>query len=436
MSKMNSASKRLTFAVLAIAAIVAGLLGGCARVDVHSPSVRGTGYVRIDEVVKHHPLYPQLSQLDDAIGAIELAAAAPHVPLNAAQISSETAVLNRQLRDAQDRANKILAQKQRDYAAREQQAVASALAAAGVSGGGSQAAQQMSATSSQQAQQAAAAANQGFMAYQQSVVAQDNAASSAIARQLQEQAAQKFRAKADQLQQNETDLSLRLTQADAAQRLAIKTRQSNLALDEATRKQLNSQLAALNAKETAALETQRRADAAALSAYRAQLNAQTNDAVHAQVGAIQGQTRTKIEERRNEVGAQLRGLGPPPLPSNMPANVRDKIAQIHRQFTAAFQADAQKTVGDYTATKADLDRQFAALHGADVGATGAAAKELDVLQRRRAALYKQIVDHITREASRIGKDQGFSIVVSNVEAAAGGYDLTNDLIKDVESLHE
>ena len=65
----------------------------------------------MDAVVKQHPLYGQLSQLDDAIAAINLSATAPHVPLSAAQIASETAQLNRQLRDAQNRANKILAAK-------------------------------------------------------------------------------------------------------------------------------------------------------------------------------------------------------------------------------------------------------------------------------------------------------------------------------------
>lgn len=428
---MNSPSRRRVAAPL-IAAVTL-LLAGC--VNIHSASIRGTGYVRLDEVVKHHPLYSQLSQIDDAMAAINLSAAAPHVPLSASQIAAQTSVLNRQLRDAQDRANKILAQKQQQYAGAERQAIAGALSAAGINPG-SYAAGQMSATSAQQQQQAAAAANQDFMAYQQSVVAQNNAATSAVARQLQQQAAQKYAAKAAQLQQSETDLSLRLSQEDAAQRLAIKTRMSNLALDETTRKQLQSQLAAINDKETSAIETQRRADAATLSAYRAQLDAQTRSQVQAQVGAIAGQTQAKITERRNEVGAQLRSLGPPALPANLPSGVRDKLAAIHRQFTAQFQADAQKTVADYQATKTDLDRQFAALHGADVGATGAAAKELIALQKRRDGLYQQMIDQITREATRIAKDRGFSIVIDHVAAAAGAYDLTNDLIKDVESLHE
>jgi hypothetical protein len=407
---------------------------GC--VNVHSSSIRGTGYVRVDEVVKHHPLYPQLSQLDDAIAAINLQAAAPHVPLSAAQIAQQTKELNRELQAAQIRANKILAQKQQDYAKREQQAISAALAAAGVSGAGAYAAQALSVTSAQQAQQAAAAANADFIAYQQSVISQDRTASSSIASQLQTQAEQQYRAKAEQLDQNETNLSLQLTQQDAAQRLSIKTRLSNLALDDATHKQLVAQLAALDAKETNAVADQRRADAATLAQYRAQLRAQTSTAIAQQVGRIQSQTAAKLQERRNEVGAQLRGLGPPPLPANLPVGVKAKIAQIHQQFTASFRADAQKTMEDYAATQSDLDRQFEALHGADVGATGAAAKELDALQRRRDDLYKEIVAQVEREAGRIAKDRGFSIVFDGVQAAAGGYDLTNEVTKDVESLHE
>ena len=429
---MSSPSK-IAFGV---ATALATLLMGCGRVDLHSPPIRGVGYVRVDEVVKKHPLYPQIAQLNDAIAAINLEAAAPHVPLSASQIAQETKELNKELRAAQDRANKILAQKQQDYQKREQQAINAALVAAGVPGAGAQAGSQMSASSAQQAQEAAQAANSDFMAYQQSAIAQNNAASSAIVSQLQTQASQKLRAKAEELQQNETDLSLKLTQQDAVKRSGIKTRLENLAMDEATRKDLTSQLAAIDAKEQRAINAQRSADANEMNAYKAQVDAQTNAAIRAQIGAIQSETQARIVERRNEVGAQIRSLGPAPLPAQLPAGVQAKLEQIHKQFTAQFQADAKSTLDDYNTTKTDLDRQFAALHGADVGATGAAAKELDALQKRRDDLTKEIVDQVQREALRIAQDKGFSVVLDNVKAAPGGYDLTNELINDVESLHE
>jgi hypothetical protein len=119
MSKMSSANSRaiaIKFSIALVMTCGATLpLAGCG-VNVHSATVRGTGYVRLDEVVKHHPLYAQLTQLNDAIAAINLQAAAPQVPLSAGQIIQQTAELNRELRAAQQRANKILATKQQDYA--------------------------------------------------------------------------------------------------------------------------------------------------------------------------------------------------------------------------------------------------------------------------------------------------------------------------------
>src|SRR5579863_1918364 len=345
MSKMRSANS--AFALLAAAAIL--VCAGCAP-NVHSASVRGTGYVRLDDVVKHHPLYPQLSQLDDAIASINLRYTGRQVPLGAQQMAAQTAELNRELRDAQVRANKILAQKQHDYERRESQAVQAALQAAGVHGQGGLAAEQMSNQSALQAQQAASAANADYQAFQQNVVAQDNAASSSVMRQLQAQAEQKYRAKAEQLQQNETDLSLRLTQQDATARLAIKMRLSNLAMDPDARKQAVSQLAAINAKEAGEVAAQRSADAATLRAYRAQLDKETGTAMRSQVGAIQSQTQAKLEEHRNEVSSQIRSLGPAATPPNLSPGVQAQIAQIHRQFVGRFQSDAKKTIQEYNET--------------------------------------------------------------------------------------
>jgi Skp family chaperone for outer membrane proteins len=430
---MPSASKAFALALTLTAACA---LQACAPVDVNSPQIRGIGFVRLDEIVKHHPLYGQLSGIDDAIAAINLEALAPAVPRSAAEVVSQTKVLNAQLVAAQARANKILAQKQADYARKEQSAAAAALSAAGQSAAGAAVASQMSQTSNQQAQAASAQANQDFMAYQQSVIAQDNAAIASVERELQDQSNRKFAARLEAAQARESALQLQLSQADASQRLAAKTRLSNLAMDDATRKSLQATLAALDRKESLAVAAQRAKDQADLSAYRTTLQAETSADVRAQVAKIQGQTRAKLEARRNEVTSQLRGLAPAALPSNLSPALQAKIQQIHQQFQAQFQADAQQTVDEYNQTKADLDRQFAALHGADVGATGAVAKQLQDLQKRRDDLYGKIVAQIQSEASRIAKEKGLKVAFDNVEAAAGGYDLTNDVSKDIESLHE
>ena len=421
----------------ALAVIIALAGTACSRVDVNSPQIRGVGYVRLDQVVKHHPLYGQLSEIDDAIAAINLAGSAPQVPRSAKEIAQDVQQLNAELKDAQARANKILQQKQADYNGKEQAAVAAALAAAGEGNAGAAAAAQMNASASQQAQSAAQAAGKQFEAYQRSVVDQNNVAFSSISKQLQEQANQKYNALAQQLSQKEATAQLKLSQADAPTRLSVKMRLSNLAFDDATRKRLQAQLAGLQKKEADAANAERAADEKRLLAYRKQLSAQTTAAVDAQASKMREQTQAQLQSRRNEVSAKLRGLGPQPrLPANLSSATKAKIEQIQQQFAAQFRADAQQTIDDYNATKDDLDRQYAALHGADVGATGAAAKQLADLQRKRGDLYDKIVAQIKDETARIARDRGLKVVFVDVEATPGGYDLTNEVTKDIESLHE
>ncbi|HUA08712.1 MAG TPA: OmpH family outer membrane protein [Candidatus Acidoferrales bacterium] len=433
---MRSTNRRASLALTAVILATAALCG-CSRVDVHSDRVRGVAYVRVDDVIKHHPLYPQLQQIDDAIAAINFAASLPHAPLTPAQIAAQTKDLNAQLQAAQDKANQIIASKQQSYAQQEHDAEVAAVKAAGVDPSAAGLGQVMNVTSQAQAQQAAQAAQQGYMAYQQGVIEQDNAALQSIQSQLNKAASDKLRARAEEYSQNESDLSLKLAQQDASQRMSLRTQLNTLALTTEQRKSVTDQLAALDKKEADQVNGLRAADASALAAYRKQLMTQTAEQMRRQQAQIQSQTGAKLAERRDQVSSQLRGLGSAPVPTvSLPPDLKQRLAQIHEQYAAKFQADAQQAVEEYQQTKADLDAQFAALHGQGDSATGAAAKQLYALQNRESALTKQIQDQIQREAVRLAKQMGFTLVLDNVQAANGGYDMTNDLIHDLESQHE
>jgi Outer membrane protein (OmpH-like) len=435
MSKMRLTSR----APLALAGVIlaAAALCGCSHVDVHSDKVRGVAYVRVDDVIKHDPLYPQLDQLNNAIAAINFEASLPHAPLTPAQIAAQTKDLNTQLQAAQARANSIIQSKQQSYGQQEHDAEVAAVKAAGIDPAAAGLGQSMNATSQAQAQAAAAAAQQNYTQYQRGVIAQDNAAMQSIAQQLSKAADDKLRARAEEYQQNESDLSLKLAQDDASQRMALRTQLSALALSADQRKSVNDQLAAMDKKEADQVNQLRAADAAALTAYRNQIGAQTSAQIRAQQSAIQSQTGAKLAQRRDQVGAQLRGLGAAPVATtSLPPDLRRRLGQIHQEYAGKFQADAQQAVEEYQATKSDLDAQFAALHGQGATATGAAAKQLRDLQKRQSDLQTQIQAQIQREAVRLAKEMGFSVVFDNVQAANGGYDLTNDLIHDLESQHE
>lgn len=421
--------------MIAFCALGAGL-SGCNRLDVNSARVRGIAYVRMDDVVKHDPLYPQLSRIDDAIAMVTLANAGPRVPHSAAEIARESADLQAQLAAAKTRTQQIVDAKRRQYGDRERAAVVAALAAAGVPNPQSAAAS-LGEVSAAQVRSAQMQAGRDFNAYQHSVVQQSNAAASAIVHQLQREANEKLQAKAMQEQQQETNLSLHLSQNDASERLSIQTRLSMLALDPATRRSLQAQLAAMQRRDDAAVAAQRAADRRAFAAYQAQVTAETNAAIRAQLANINSQTRAKILSQQNAVGAQLRSsLGVAPSPAHVSPATQAEIRRIAAQFQSQYQQDVQDVVTQYAETTDALEAQYAMLHGADATAAGATQQEVSLLQQQRQALYGQIVARIEREARRLGQQKGFRVVFSDVTAAAGGYDMTNDLIADIESEHE
>lgn len=427
-------------------ALCLGLIGalavaGCNRpVDVNAPGIRGIGYVRVDDVLKRHPLYGQLAQIDSAIEVLGLKSLGPSVPRTGAALSREAKALNAQLKAAQDRANAILHQKQIDYSQRESAAMRAAVAAAGQGSGGAQSAAAMQSVSVSQAQAATAAANRDFASYQQAVVSQDSTAISQINRELALRADRQYRLKATQLQERESQLSLNLAQQDSSQRLQVRTKLSNLALDDAVRARYQAELRALDRRESRALAAQRAIDAQQLADFRRTLQSQTNASVRAQAAKIHSQTTAKIQSRRNEVSGQIasqvRGLAPAPVPANVSPDVRSKLQEIDKQFKAQFAADAAKTVAQYQSTKADLDARYAALTGADAGSAGASAKGMDGLRRQRQDLYSKMVEQIKRESDKIAAERGLRVVLTDVQAAAGGVDLTDDVAKDIESLHE
>ena len=417
------------------------LLAGCAQPNANDPNVRGIGYVRIKDVLAVHPLYPQLSQIQNAIDALNLKAlGAAAVPRTPAQIAQQTQELNRELRDAQNHANSILQAKQKDYAQREQEAINAALAAAGAGTNGAGTVENMQSTANEQAQQVTQAANADFRAYQQSVVAQDTAAVQQLQKQLDDRASAAYRQRATQLQEHESQYSLELSQQDAARRLDLRMKLGNLALGDADRKQLNSQLAALDAAENQKVDAMRKHDEQTLAAYQTQLRAQTQDQLAVQVAKIHEQTRSKLTTRQNQVSqqvsSQLQGLRPQAVPSNLPQSTRERLAQIDAQFKSQFRADAQKTIAAYQQTKAALDAQYAALQGADGMADAAASKQLSALQKQRDDLYGRMVDQIRKDAAAAAARRGLHVVFSSINAAAGGIDLTDDVKKDMESLHQ
>ncbi len=435
--------------LLALAAC--GLLAACAHggsgAPAAAPSGGRIGYVRMDDLVKKHPLFGQLAQYDANIQALNLSALVPHVLAGSAQLKAEQARLEAQLDAAAKRTDALLAAKGKSYQDRENAAIAAALRGAGGTGGPSVAAiqAQMQGTASTQAAGAGAQAQRDLDTYRKQLEAQDNAQITAAQRTLAARAERTYRAKADELNAKESALSLMLANADAAERLSLRTRLSSLALDEAARTDANNQLAALDRKEADQVAALHNVDAQQLATLQSQLRAGIEKDMGTQVAAIRQRSVQRFHDRADQLRTQFQTASGPLIATSpngkttvnpsLPPALRARIIQLHADYTAAFQNDAKQTVADFQKTRADLTARYQLLTGTDAAAAQSAQSEILALEKKRQDLYQQMVAQINREVKTIAQERGVSTVVSTV-APAGGVDLTGDAMKDIETLHE
>src|SRR5271156_4297464 len=181
MSRANSSSRArcarraaTLLGALAVAACShAASTGGSAI-----PGSGRVGYVRMDELVKVHPLYSQLARLTDDVQALQLRSLGAELASSGVDIRREEIELQHELDAAAAETRDELGRKQREYAKREQAAIMAALGGA-VGPGGNAIANGVAATAQVQEQNAALVAQQNFNAYRNQLIAQGDAATRA-----------------------------------------------------------------------------------------------------------------------------------------------------------------------------------------------------------------------------------------------------------------
>jgi len=444
-------SSRLRRALL-LGGALACSLAACARQSATSaesprPVDSRVGYVRMDALVKKHPLYTQLARLDEDLQALQLKSVGPEIARSGADIALEEKRLQHDLDVAAARTKKALTDKQIDYAKREQAAINAAMGGStGVGPGGGAIAGGIAAQARAQQQSVLRDSQKNLESYRREVISQDRSAVQSFNTSLAERAARTYRAKADELQKKESDYALSLASADAAERLSLRARLSNLALDDASREDVKKQLGDLDKKESDALAAMKNRDQSTLAALQTQLHDDVRTQLRTQVAAMQKRTLAKINERetstRQQIVARLRPLpqsaagGTVSVPAGVAPDMRAKLEALHKKYQSDFDKDASQTIAVFQATRADLTRRFRELGAVDRTAQTGAAKQMNVLQKQRGDLYGQMVAQIGREVKTIAEKRGINVVVSNVVAPAGGVDLTSDAEKDIESLHE
>jgi hypothetical protein len=445
---LRALSSRVAPLLLA-SAVVTGCAHGSPSVATEptaAPADDGrVGYVRMDDLVKVHPLYAQLAHLDEDMQALQLKSVGTEVAHNGADIALAEKQLQHELDAAADRTKKALGDKQQEYMKREQAAINAAIGAtAGAGPGGGGVAGGIAQTAVAQQREAAVLAQKNFDAFRRQVADQSNAAALSIQHALAERASQTYRARAEDLSKQEADFALQQETDDAAERLSLRTKLSNLALDDDTRADVKKQLDALDQKESDAIGAMKNRDSAALAALQKELHDRTQAELDVEIAALRKRTEAKIGARaldtRRELVAQL-GIpradgGGVAVPNGIGPDMKAKLQALHAQYQQQFNADAAQTIAQFQKTRADLTRRFQQIAGIDAGAQSGANKQLGLLQKQRGDLYSEMVAQIGREVKAVAMKRGISVVVSDVVAPAGGVDLTADAQKDIESLHE
>jgi hypothetical protein len=444
----------VTFRFAAAAAALAVLAAcghGSTTAPAPAPATHGVGYVRMPELIQKHPLYAQLARYDRSIEAFDLTAAAPRAVAADPQLRAREKDLEKQLNDAANRTKKLLDDKQKQYQAQESRAIAAALQSSGNGPSAAQIAGNVDATARSQQAGVAVQAQRDLTAYQQTLQKQDQAQIGAAQKALADRADRTYRAKVDELQSKESALSLRLANEDAGPRLALRTKLSSLALDDAARDDAQKQLAALDRKEADAVGAQRNQDQQVLAVLQAQLKRQVESDIAGQVATIRHRSEGLMAQRSGALAKQVRSsaasgplvqttvvAGKPQqqVNPNLPPALRSRIQQLHSDYQKRFQADAKTTIADFTKTRQDLSRRYAQLHDVDAAGQAGAGAQIVSLRKKRADLLDQITAQIDREVRLIAQQRGVSVVLSNVVAPVDGVDLTPDALKDIESLHE
>jgi len=427
------------------------MLAGCARATSIAPATQasgsvGVGYVRMDALLKTHPLYSELVRLDDDVVALELQVAGAASQRSDAQIAQAAQAMRRDLQTAQDRTQEKLAEKQSAYIQQENTAIAEILALGGVAAQSANVIEgQIAQASHEQVKSVDEQARKNFQEFRLGMIAQSDAALSSVRASLLDRADRAYRMRSDAYGQKEAAFMLDQAHRDALEQLLLRARLTDLALDKQAQAQNQARLDAIGKQEGDELRVVHNRDQAALSFYQKQLDddkqaQESRDAqemrvrTNAKVSEGAAQTRVRLLEQLGTITASPRVPGA--AAGVLSPVLRDKLTAFHKRYQATYVEDAQRTVRQFAKTAEELSARFDRLAGIDAAAQEGARKEIEGLRKQREDLYGQMIGQIDREVKVVAGRRGIGIVVAKVVISGNAVDLTRDAAESIESLHE
>jgi hypothetical protein len=211
--------------------------------------------------------------------------------------------------------------------------------------------------------------------------------------------------RAQRLREQESDVAMTFARAHLHQRLQLRLRLKNhLYLTEQTRAQLQSDLAALDARERATLDRQRDHNEIVLRDYDTELRARGAAQRAALVAGIAAHDRA-VESLQATVSA--------PIPQRL-------IAPPNRSAATAA-AFGSAAIG--------LSRRFAELRGINESARNDSQQAIDAFAAQRNRLFGQIVVSIENAADDVARSKGLGRVYTAAGAPKNAVDITAEVRK-------
>ena len=355
-----------------------------------APGSASIGFADLPQLIAGHPLHGVLAAYDREIAALRSTQTVPGLDDPAGRARSSAASLRGRSGAARLRVQAIAARDTRPDLLQENSALSTIVALRGAS-------------------------ERAALRYGDELNREVGASLRAFERATAQRTGRALRARREQLREKELMLAYDLARRDAPQHLLLRLKLGELHLDAATRKALESLLAALNEREGDALAAMRRRDAAVLGSYRRQLReegATANVQMAAQLrakGAANGAIRLRALQAESNAAAAL-----PDVPSQM--------ALFRSSYRSA--ADAQAIAEGFGTAGADLSRRFGELSDADDRSRAATAAQIQRLTVDRGKLYRSIVAQIERIANRLARTRHLTKILVADSRPKGSIDLT------------
>jgi hypothetical protein len=364
--------------------LLAVLLTGVA------PGSASIGFADLPQLIASHPLHGVLAAYDREIAALHSTQKLLGLDDPAGRVRSGAASLRNRSGAARLRAQAISARDTRPDLVQEN----AALSTIGVLRGASE---------------------RAALGYSDELNREVTASLGAFERATAQRTGRAVGARRQQLREKELTLAYDLARRDAPQRLLLGLKLAELHLDAATRKALESQLAALNGQEGDALAVARRSDAAVLWSYRRQLQeeaATANAQMAAQLrakGAANDAINLRVLQAESNAAAAL-----PDVPS--------QLALFRSSYRSA--AGAQAIAEGFGAAGVDLSRRFGELSEVDEQSRAATDAQIQKLTADRTTLYRSIVAQIERIANRLARTRHLTKILVANSRPEGSIDLT------------